>query len=203
LPGPPADARSAIVAVRRGDRWLVHSVRDYFIHKRSNYQHLKQLEWMIGRWVDAEPTTDEVAVESACDWTVNKNYIIRRFSANVRDRASLDGTQVIGWDPRISKIRSWVFDSGGAYVEGIWRRDGKRWIIETTGVLQDGTEVSAVNVLTYVDNDTCKFESRNRRRNGQPQPNIDEIVIKRVKAETDEPKELILPGEGPSESVLP
>lgn len=186
LQGPPVEARSTVILVKREGRWLVESVRDSLTYTPSNYGQLKPLEWMIGDWEDAATESDDVSVQSTCDWTVNKNFIIRKFTAKVQDRVSVTGTQLIGWDPRENRIRSWVFDSSGGFLEGVWRRDGNRWIIEASGVLQDGSEVSSTNVLTRVDDDTFTFQSGNRSINGVREPDIEEIEIKRQGSQAGE-----------------
>jgi len=197
LAGPPVVIRGTIILVKRPEGWMIETVRDTLSHKPSNYDHLKELEWMIGEWADAEAESKGVSVESACDWTVNKNYLIRRFSAEVKDRISVAGTQLIGWDSRVDKIRSWVFDSDGSFSEGFWQRDGNRWIVDSSGVLQNGSEVSSINVITRIDDDSFSFESRHRTTDGRAEPNIGPVTIKRKRPQAgtaeEAPRETILP----------
>ena len=180
LQGPPAEVRATVILVKQGDRWLIESARDTLVFTPSNYDHLKELEWLIGVWEDAAEAGDDVSVRSTCDWTVNKNFIIRKFSAKVKDRLSVAGTQLIGWDPREDVIRSWAFDSTGGVAQGVWRRDGNRWIITAYDVLRDGSEVSAVNIVTRIDDDTFTFQSRDRMKDGRKEPDIDPITIRRA-----------------------
>jgi len=49
-------------------------------------------------------------------------------------------------------------------------------LLKETRVSADGSESSAEQTLTYVDQDHCTFESANRTLNGDLQPNIDKIV---------------------------
>ncbi len=198
LQGPPVEIRATLVIVKRGDKWLVESARDVLHYPPSNYDHLKQLEWLLGDWKDFEGDAKGVSVESTADWTVNKNFIIRKFTVTIADRISAGGTQVIGWDPRANTIRSWVFDSSGEFSHADWKRDGNhRWIIRSVGVLRDGSEVSSINIVTRLDNDTFTFESRNRTTDGEPQPDIEPVTIKRLAAQSDgsaePPRETILP----------
>jgi uncharacterized protein (TIGR02246 family) len=179
LQGPPAEARATIILVKRADQWMIESARDTLVYIPSNYNELKELEWMVGDWQDVEPPAGEVSVESTCGWMMNKSFLIRKFTARLRNRVPVAGTQVIGWDPREDVIRSWVFDSSGGFSEGVWKRDGSRWMIRTSGVLQDGSEVSATNILTRVDENTFTFQSIDRSINGQPEPDVKEITIRR------------------------
>ena len=72
------------------------------------------------------------------------------------------GTEVIGWDPRTSRIRSWVFDSDGGFGENVWVHDGNRWLIKYSGTLADGSEASATHILTNVDAATATLQSKDR-----------------------------------------
>ncbi len=177
-PGSPGKARYTIIYVKRDGKWLVESLRDVAIAETSNYGHLKELEWMIGEWADAAGG-DRHAVHSSCRWTVNRNFIIREFVSRLDDNAVLRGTQIIGWDPRTGKIRSWVFDSNGDILQGIWTRKGNRWSIKESGVLRDGREVKALDILTRVDDNTVTFQSVRRTADGRPLADIEEVEIRR------------------------
>ena len=197
LAGPPVEIQGTLILVKRPEGWMIESVRDTLSHKPSNYDHLKELEWMVGDWADAAADSDEVSVESTCEWTANKNYLIRRFSATVKDRISVAGTQLIGWDSRVDKIRSWVFDSDGGFSEGFWQRDGNRWIVDSSGVRQNESEVSSINVITRIDDDSFSFESRHRQIGGRSEANIGPVTIKRKRPQAgiaeESPRQTILP----------
>jgi len=175
-PGPPADRRYSAVHVKRDGNWLIASVRDTKVVKPSHYEHLNELEWMIGDWVDESP--DSVVVTS-CQWAENKNYIMRKYSVKIAGINSQEGVQRIGWDPVNNRIRSWLFDSEGGYGEGFWTKDGDRWTIEGSGSLPDGTKTSATNVLTKIDDDKFTWASRNRVVGDQQVPDVDDITIVR------------------------
>ncbi len=142
----------------------------------THHEQLKELAWLIGRWVDQE---EETSIETDCQWTRNKNFITRSFSVSIADQIELEGTQVIGWDPAEEVIRSWLFDSDGGFGVGIWTRDGDRWTIRMLQVLPDGERASSVNVLTRVDDDTFQWESVNREVAGEILPNIDPVTVVR------------------------
>ncbi len=202
LQGPPVEVRSTVILVKRGKQWLIESARDTLAHVHSNYEHLKELQWMIGDWVDVS-TSEDVSVQSSCDWTVNKSFIVRKFTVEVKGRISAAGTQLIGWDPRQSRIRSWLFDSKGDFAEGVWTRQRNRWVVTTSGVLQDGSEVSSTNIITHVDDNTFTFQSVNRTINGQQQPDIEEIGIRRAPLQSGGPDEPDSKKTPQRETVLP
>lgn len=182
LTGPDgaSDSTYTAIHVKEKGTWKIDSVRETVVPARqpgpSNYEHLKELEWMIGEWVDqAEDST----VETKCEWTKNGNFITRSFKASVQGEIELEGTQVIGWGPTSETIRSWVFDSDGGFGEGTWERKGDRWIVKASQVLPDGGLASSVNIFTYVDGNSFTWQSIGRQIDGEFQPNVEEVTIVR------------------------
>lgn len=161
--------------VKRKAAWKIAHVEETF-SAPSNYEHLKELEWLIGEWVDDSEVSD---VETLAQWTKNKNFITLSFRVQFEGRPALEGTQVIGWDPSVKSIKSWVFDSLGGFGQGVWSREGSRWTVRTTGVLISGEKTSAINIYTALDENTFTFSSVGREINGEPQPNIEEVRVVR------------------------
>ena len=53
---------------------------------------------------------------------------------------TLEGWQIIGWDPIEERIRSWTLTaSEGGFAEGYFTREGSRWLLQETGVAPDGS----------------------------------------------------------------
>ncbi len=161
--------------VKRNTEWKIAHAEEA-VSAQSNYEHLKELEWLTGEWVDDSKNAD---VETLAQWTENKNFITLSFRVRFGGRPALAGTQVIGWDPSIKSIKSWVFDSLGGFGQGVWSREGSRWTVRTTGVLITGEKTSAINIYTALDENTFTFSSIGREINGEPQPNIEEIRVVR------------------------
>ena len=181
--GPPTNAHHTIILVKRDRRWMFANLRAALSFPTSNYEHLQELEWLIGTWRHAGEGSEAEATESTWRWTDKKNFIIHNFVAKLNNQPHMLGKEVVAWDPRTKQIKSWVFESDGGIIQGIWRKDGDRWVVEMSGVLGDGTEVSAVDVLTPVDDDTIRFESTNRIRGGQQGPDRPPIELRRVQDE--------------------
>lgn len=163
--------------VKKGDQWKLASVREEEAPVIApSYEHLKELGWLIGDWIDAD---DVAAVETTYQWVRDKSFITASFSVRLGERLDLQGTQIIGWDPVKKTIRSWVFDSKGGFGEGVWTKQGSRWLAKTSSVLAGGEKASAINIFTYVDANTMTFQSIGREVGGEPMPNIDEVKIVR------------------------
>ena len=173
----PEDSEYTAVYVKRDGQWLLDRVTEEDVPVvPSHYEQLKDLEWMIGRWVDQD-YDDDTTVVTECSWTRNNNFITRSFTIQIRDRIDMAGMQIIGWDPSTKQIRSWVFDSDGGFGQATWKKKGNRWYIQQSGVLPDGRKSSAVNIVTRLDDNTCTLQSVNRMVDGELLPNIDEVKI--------------------------
>lgn len=177
---PPETSAYTAIYVKRDGQWLLDRVTEEVLPPdTSNYEHLKELEWIIGTWIDQD---DQSRVETTYEWTKNQNFITCFFTLSVRDRIDMTGMQIIGWDPAAKQIRSWVFDSGGGYGEGVWSREDKRWSIQSTGTLPDGGKASSVNIITYVDDNAFTWQSVHRVAGGELLPNVDEVAVVRQTA---------------------
>lgn len=177
----PYASTYVVVHVKRDDQWLIESIREAdYIPENSNYDHLSELEWMVGEWVDQD---EHATVQTACRWSKNQNYLTRSFSVSVDDRIDLEGIQIIGWDPAGEHIRSWTFDSDGGFSSGIWSRVGDSWRVEASGVLSDGRTASAIRIISYIDENSCTWHVIGREVDGEIQPDIDEFSIVRLQAD--------------------
>jgi hypothetical protein len=136
---------------------------------------------MVGDWSDEVSQQNGLSVRSTCDWTANRAFLIRKFKVEGPDVSRL-GTEIIGWDPRGQRIRSWVFDSDGGFGENVWVRDGNRWLVRYAGTRPDGSDASATNVFTVVDANTVTVRSKDRMAGGQRQADVPEVTLKRQPA---------------------
>lgn len=171
----PEESEYSAIYLKRDGEWLLDRVTEEEVLKiPSNYEQLKDLEWLVGRWTDQD---DNATVVTECNWAKNNNFLVRSFTVQVRDRIDMSGMQIIGWDPAAKQIRSWVFDSDGGFGQGTWRKKGNRWYIEQSGVLTDGRKTSSVNILTRLDDNTATLQSINRTVDGEILPNINEVEI--------------------------
>jgi uncharacterized protein (TIGR02246 family) len=179
----PSRSRYSAIHVKRDGKWLLDRVTDEDdTPAPSHYDKLKELEWMIGAWVDNDDD-DETTVEIACKWAKNQNFLVRTYTLTIRDRISVSGVQMIGWDPSAKQIRSWEFDSDGGFSEGFWTKKGQAWYIQTKETLPDGKKASAVGILTLIDNNNFTWQSIDRQSGGVLLPNIGQVPVVRKGAE--------------------
>lgn len=176
--GEAASSTYQAIHVKQEGTWKLESLRETEIAQPpSGRDHLKELAWLIGEWVDQD---EESSIETSCRWTSNGNFITRSFTVVVGDTIEMEGTQVIGWDPHRNRIRSWVFDSAGGFGEGSWTRSGDRWTVKNKFQLPDGRQGRSTNTFTYVDEDTFKWQSKNRVVGDERLPDVDAVAVQRV-----------------------
>jgi uncharacterized protein (TIGR02246 family) len=171
-----------LTLVKENGKWLIASAHETIDVVPAPAAHLQELAWLVGQWEGEKSASAVGVMTSTCDWTANHTFLIRKFTSSRKDGRSLAGTEVIGWDPRNGRIRSWVFDSTGGFGENIWLRDGKRWIIQHAGTTADGGHAAATYVATPVDGRTFTVQTRDRTVNAEREPGGPVITIKRVAA---------------------
>ena len=169
----PVFSRYSILYAREDGRWLMAVVREW----PDDGATLKQLDWLIGSWV-AKGGDGEV--RTSYEWDEGKQFLRARFTIKDKGR-TVTGTQRIGKDPRTGQLRSWLFGQDGGFGEATWSWDARHWVIEATGVLADGTEVTATNLLTPQGRDAFTWQSTNRTVNAAAAPDILPVKVTRVK----------------------
>lgn len=167
----------AIHAKQEG-KWLLACVRDWYAApaERTAHDHLEELSWLIGEWVEESP---ESTVHTECNWHDNGNFLIQEYHIRIGGKVAISGTNRIGWDAVAKQFRSWSFDSKGGHSTGLWIQEGDEWVVKTSGATADGQVASATNIYRPVDADTIGWRSTERVLAGEFRPGIDEIIIKR------------------------
>ena len=114
----PCECQYTTVYAKVDGKWLIASVRDRAPRDlREHSVHLQQLGWLKGDWIDEG---DDSIVNFSCEAVDNGNFLMRKFTIVIGGEEAMSGTQRIGWDPLTGKLRTWIFDSEGAYGEGLW-----------------------------------------------------------------------------------
>jgi uncharacterized protein (TIGR02246 family) len=174
--GPLENTKYTVVYVKQDGRWLQSSLRDLAADEPAVPERLKDLEWLVGDWVNE---SSAAVVQTTCKWSEDKHYLLRDFSVMVAGKPALKGTQRIGWDPAAKMIRSWVFDSDGGFSEGYWSRLGDQWMIKSHGVHHDGRPVTATMMITRINPGTLRWSAFDRTRVGDLIPDVDEFTLVR------------------------
>ena len=166
------------VHVKQDGKWLLDSVHEAPPPPPSNYQQLKELEWMIGNWVDEEVPTDKTSQSGAlvihimCHWSANRNFLVRKFTATRNNQIVTTGMQHIAWYAPTKSIRSWTFDSNGNITVGEWSKKGNQWEVKSTQTLRSGKTATETEILTRDSAHTLTWKIVDRTLDGKPQPNL-------------------------------
>src|SRR5262249_30991264 len=96
-----AEAEYQVTHVKNGARWLMSQARSFNRKILSPYDQLRDLEWLVGDWVDEG--SDSI-IETSYRWNANKTFLLQDFTVRVKGQKVLNGTQRIGWDPLSKQI---------------------------------------------------------------------------------------------------
>lgn len=176
--GEPAVSAFSAVLVQEGEKWLIDSIEEMPLPQPSSpYDALRDLEWLVGRWVD---DSDPGRVDTMFRWSADRGFLLRSFVVQSADGVAAQGTQVIGWDPRSREIRSWTFNSDGSFGDATWSKNGDDWLIKSSQTLSDGQAASGTFVLTRVDDNTLTLQLIGHELEGEPQPAGKTATVVRV-----------------------
>ncbi|HEY2798952.1 MAG TPA: SgcJ/EcaC family oxidoreductase [Chthoniobacterales bacterium] len=178
--GETDGALYSAVYVKKDGKWKIAELVETPQTDVSAHDRLSELSWLVGNWEDAD-FSNAVNVHSQYTWARGGNFITRNVTVQRGGDVTLEGWQIIGWDPVAGCIRSWTFDDEGGFAEGRWTREGDRWLLRETGVTSDGDRTAADNTFIKLSEDRYTWESNNRTLDGDPQPGIPRIEVHRVK----------------------
>ena len=163
----PIKGRFSAIWVRQNDKWKLDSLRETRTATLPNSDHLASLEPLVGDWAGQ---AGNLNLRVSAKWNPEKTFLCRELTSLENGKASLSGTQQIGWDPISQQIKSWVFNSDGSRSEGVWSLEGNVWMVLATGVLPDGKPSKATHIFKFKDKDTLVFKSTNGSLDGQSIP---------------------------------
>ena len=175
---PRGRSRYVAVHLKTGGNWLVAMVREHAPNgERRHREELQKLDWLTGQWVDE---ADESIVMFTCGPVDDGNFLLREFKVTVAGDAVISGTQRIGWDPLTGRLRAWTFDSQGGHFDGVWRRDGESWVLNSTGVTADGETASGTSIFTIIDPHTITWQAVDHEIEGARRPDSAVYTLVRV-----------------------
>ena len=158
-----ASGRQDAVLIREGGRWKVAIVREWD-REVGRDASLEQLDWLIGTW-QAIVKDREVGVTYERD--KDQAFIRGTFTVKEGSRVIESGTEMVAKDNAKGVIRSWLFQSDGAFGDAVWSREGKKWSIDVHGVKADGTELTGTVVYIRIDPNTFTWQAVNLALDGE------------------------------------
>jgi uncharacterized protein (TIGR02246 family) len=172
----PGVSRYSVLHVREDDAWKMGSVREW-VPDPAQLVSLKDVEWLVGEW---SAKSGDATANVSYAWDDEKSSIRGKYVLKRGDKVIASGTQIIRKDPS-GGLRSWQFDNNGSNAEWEWTREDGNWVIESQGILPDGSEVTAVNLLVPVGKDGFTWQSVERTAAGTELPDTPPVKVTRVK----------------------
>lgn len=174
--GTPELTHYIAVYIKYTSGWLLSVLREEYDAALTAHDHLKDLEWMVGDWVNE---SQDAVVHTTCKWSDDGNFLLREFSMKMQGEPVLSGTQRIGWDPTRRQFKAWIFDSEGGFGEGYWTRNDGQWVIKAEGVRQDGQHASATSIITPMGPDRASWQIVDRTLGALAVPGTTEFTLVR------------------------
>jgi uncharacterized protein (TIGR02246 family) len=168
-----------VLLARQENAWRIAEIREYPAPAGTvtPYERLKELEWMVGEWVDE---SEEAQVSTTVRWGQGKGCLVRDYSVHIKGEPATSGLMIIAWDPQEQQIKSWIFNADGSRGEGSWTRaTDNQWVVKAHGSTADGQATSATQVITLVNKDAIKTSSIDRIIGGDIDRDIEDIIMVR------------------------
>ena len=171
--------RFVALLARQGDAWKIAEIREYAAPAASvtPYERLKELEWMVGEWVD---DSEDVQVSTTVRWGQGKACLVRDYSVRIKGEPATSGLMIIAWDPQTQQIRSWIFNADGSRGEASWTRaTDNQWVVKAHGNTVEGQPTSATQVISLVNKDAIRTSSTDRIVGGEIAGDVEDIIMVR------------------------
>ncbi len=152
--------------VRRDGRWRLAALHEAAA-QAPPATGIAQLEPLVGQWI-AESGPTKVEIDAR--WNSTGAVLLRDTKVTQDGKLVFSASQRIAVDPESGKLHSWSFDDDGGHSEAVWTQDGDRWSEHASGVLADGRDFSAVNVIQFSGDDMFQVTSTSGRLHAQAVP---------------------------------
>lgn len=157
--------------------WRINTLKDYPREAQYKNDHLDQLEWLVGDWINEE---GDSIVKTTCKWSDDGNYLLRSYEVHTANGKEMDGVQRIGWDPQRRQLRSWSFDYAGGFREGYWSRTGDQWLVTSQGTTADGEAVQATAIYSIADPERLVWTVTNLVIGNEIMPEPHSVILVRA-----------------------
>jgi uncharacterized protein (TIGR02246 family) len=171
----PATAAYVAVHAREGGAWRIAMSSE----GGASQDRLEDLDWLLGEWTTK---VSDDAVKLAFERDPKKLAITATFTRTAPGKEPVRGTVRIALDPETGQIRSWGFEDDGAHSQALWSCDGKSWVLDSRGVLADGTPTAERIVLQRVGPDAITWRALDRVLDEEALPDLPPMRLTRVAA---------------------
>ncbi len=152
-------------------------------------EHMKVLQPLVGQWIYIGPAQSdtpvfgpkgtEVGMVLTYTWAINKNALQIQWVGKADKKKGGQFVELVGWDSKQKKLVSHGFGSGGGIEHNVWSRDGETVVCDTTGVTDEGKDVT-MKYLHTIHDDTLTLRYTDITIDGVKQPD-EEYKFRRVR----------------------
>lgn len=136
-----------------------------------------------GEWT--RTSTDGIRLDLAFGWDASGKFLTGEILTTTADSEPQTGSIRIGWNAAKKSIVSWMFDSKGGAIEGVWTATDTGWLIRAEGTTAEGETFTASQEITSESKDTIIWNATQRVVDGEKQPD-NKLRLVRQAPEPDE-----------------
>ena len=151
----PTTTSYVAIHVREDGQWRIALSSESGVGQ----DRLEDLDWLLGDWT-TKVREETVKMSFARDPA--KPLVTATITRSALGRDTVSGRIRIAFDPETGQIRSWSFEDDGAHSQSLWHNDGKSWILDSRGVLANGTPTAERILLQRVDPNVMSWRSVDR-----------------------------------------
>jgi uncharacterized protein (TIGR02246 family) len=159
---------TAVLSKNSEGTWLIASSRTLRDVTDSAGQLAALSASLIGEWTST--TDDGVRLDLAIGWDASGKFLSGETLTTTADAEPQTGSIRIGWNAAKNSIVSWMFDSKGGVIEGLWTATETGWLVRAEGTTADGETFSAVQKITTDGKDVIHWNASERVIAGEKQP---------------------------------
>jgi uncharacterized protein (TIGR02246 family) len=175
---PRSMTYTAVLAKNAEGAWQIASTRNLNDATDAAGQLADLAEVIKGEWTSR--TSDGVKLDLAFGWDPTGKFLAGETLTTTADSEPQPGNIRIGWNAARKCIVSWIFDSKGGVIQGVWTPTDEGWLIRAEGTTADGETITASQELTTEGNDTLIWAATNRVVDGEKQPDTTLRIVRQA-----------------------
>jgi hypothetical protein len=192
--GKPDEVSQFAVTMTRNDTdWKIASIVESAAesdHSVKRRQAMESLGWLVGSWEDVSSgETEQGKVQSIVEFLPGGQFLKRTLVE--LPGGKLLGSEIIGYDPNLNRVRSWIHFTDGTFGNGYWSGEDDHWRLKMTQTLADGRIASGTYIIRPQDANRLVVKVIAREIDGAPMPLGKETTMVRVEpvpqGDTDQP----------------
>jgi len=181
--GRQVNSRFTSLRVREGETWRLAESLVVAEHATA----LDELDWLLGTWA-AETARGEdgsrTTIETIYEQPLGPYCLLGRTRIRPADGDPVEALELIHADRSTGRIRVWVFDSTGAFGEGVLESDGtslRKRLVGAPSERVAGREARWTQLLTPADENRCTWQVVERSMDGIALPDGEMLHFRKVR----------------------